>query len=78
MPVLKSSSYKVPFLYLNRHVNTVAHALLRHPKLDYQRERLQTADEDFVDLDFSCVPQPEKNPCWSLFMDWKGTTKVVM
>jgi len=75
MPVLKSSSYKAPFLHLNRHVNTVAHALLRHPRLAYQRERLETTDGDFVDLDFSCVPQPEKKSVLVIIHGLEGNYK---
>lgn len=55
MPIIEHSSYRPPFLFLNRHINTVAHALLRHPKLSYDRERVITPDDDFVDLDFSRV-----------------------
>jgi predicted alpha/beta-fold hydrolase len=55
MPIIKTSSYQPPFLYWNRHVNTIVHALLRIPKIGYDRERLATKDGDFVDLDFSKV-----------------------
>lgn len=53
MPVIENSSYRPPLIYLNRHVNTVAHALLRRVKTSYVRERIVTPDKDFVDLDFS-------------------------
>jgi predicted alpha/beta-fold hydrolase len=53
MPVLVSSSYIPPLHFLNRHINTIAHALLRNPTVEYNRERLSTKDNDFVDLDFS-------------------------
>jgi predicted alpha/beta-fold hydrolase len=61
VPVIVSSSYRPPFLYKNRHVNTVLHALLRNPKASYTRERITTLDDDFVDLDFSFAAEPVKS-----------------
>lgn len=53
MPLIKTSSYKPPVFFRNRHVNTIIHALFRKVHVTYKRERLHTPDEDFVDLDFS-------------------------
>lgn len=55
MPIVKFSTYKPSFLFLNRHVNTIVPALFRRTILDYKRERIETPDHDFLDLDFSSI-----------------------
>lgn len=54
MPVLTATDYAAPFLLSNRHLNTVFPTLFRRiaPAL-YERERIATPDNDFLDLDFS-------------------------
>ncbi len=54
MPVIKKSSYKAPFPFKNGHLCTMFPALFRKPKLikDYRRERIDTNDNDFLDLDW--------------------------
>jgi len=52
MPVLHHSSYPgPPFFQFNGHVETIA-PMLRRVELDYERERLELSDGDFVDLDW--------------------------
>jgi len=53
MPIIETSSYRANFFLLNRHANTIAHALLRRVAVDYSRKRLSTPDDDFIDLDYS-------------------------
>ncbi|CAL1519855.1 alpha/beta fold hydrolase [Chitinophaga sp. MM2321] len=54
MPVLNHSDYQAPFLLQNRHMLTIYPSLFRSIKpVDYQRTRITTPDEDFLDLDFS-------------------------
>ncbi len=49
------SDYKPPFWYRNRHVQTILPTLFRKTGgVCYQRERIQTPDDDFLDLDWSC------------------------
>ncbi len=54
MPILTSSSYqKRPFYLFNGHLETVLPSLFRKVKgVDYQRERLELNDGDFLDLDW--------------------------
>ncbi|MEX0966337.1 MAG: alpha/beta fold hydrolase [Bacteroidia bacterium] len=52
MPVI-SSTYKAPRLFRNGHLNTIVAALFRKVKgVVYERERMQTGDSDFIDLDW--------------------------
>ncbi len=54
MPVIKNSSYKPPFLLGNNHLQTILPTLFRRVKgINYTRERINTADGDFIDLDIS-------------------------
>ncbi|MHC1744751.1 MAG: YheT family hydrolase [Syntrophobacteraceae bacterium] len=51
MPVL-SSSYRSPWLFRNGHVQTIYPNLCRRaPKIGYERTRIATPDDDFLDLD---------------------------
>ncbi len=56
MPFISHSNYHPPFLFRNPHLNTVYPALLRQvPEVQYERERLDTPDGDFLDIDWSRV-----------------------
>ena len=56
MPLIEDTSYEAPFLIANRHVSTLVPNLLRFPRgVKYDRERINTADGDFLDLDWSTV-----------------------
>lgn len=56
MPVIKNSSYKPHFVFRNNHINTIAPNILRRVQgISYKRERINTPDNDFLDIDFSCV-----------------------
>jgi predicted alpha/beta-fold hydrolase len=53
MPLLPTSSYRPNALLSNGHLQTIAASTLRRlPAVRYQRERLELADGDFVDLDW--------------------------
>lgn len=52
MPVI-TSSYKPPFLFKNHHFNTVYKTLFTSEVITYSRTRINTDDNDFLDLDFS-------------------------
>jgi predicted alpha/beta-fold hydrolase len=46
-------NYKPPRLFFNPHIETIAPAILRRVKhVPYQRERIETPDDDFLDLDW--------------------------
>lgn len=56
MPVLNQSDYKAPFLFKHRHLLTIYPSLFRKVTgIHYQRSRITTPDDDFIDLDFSTV-----------------------
>jgi predicted alpha/beta-fold hydrolase len=58
MPLLKSS-YTPPLFFNNRHVATIYSAKLRRVTgVQYQRDRLTTPDNDFIDLDWSYCQTP--------------------
>ena len=54
MPVIKKSTYKAFGLFQNAHLCTMYPALFRKPQLHkkYRRERIDTSDGDFLDLDW--------------------------
>lgn len=52
MPILEST-FKPSFLYKNGFVATVYSGLFRKVKLEQTRERIETRDDDFLDLDWS-------------------------
>ncbi|MCJ8166508.1 alpha/beta fold hydrolase [Pontibacter sp. E15-1] len=55
MPILPSS-HKAPFYLFNGHLQTIIPSLFRQVEgVHYQRERLVTPDEDFLDIDWSVV-----------------------
>jgi len=54
MPVIEQSTYKAPFLLGNNHLQTILPTLFRRVKeINYIRERIDTPDGDFIDLDLS-------------------------
>ncbi|MCB1121189.1 MAG: alpha/beta hydrolase, partial [Verrucomicrobiae bacterium] len=54
MPLLPESSYKPPWLFRNAHVQTIYPALFRRlPITTRERERIETPDGDFLDLDWN-------------------------
>lgn len=54
MPIIKTSSYKKPpFYQFNGHLQTIIPGIFRKVKnVNYQRERLELPDQDFLDLDW--------------------------
>ena len=56
MPLISSSTYRPPFFFSNPHVQTVFPAMFRRVLgVHYDRERIDTRDNDFLDLDWSRV-----------------------
>ena len=54
MPIIRSSTYRPPPLMANGHMQTILPSLLRRVNdVTYQRERVITPDDDFIDLDWS-------------------------
>ena len=54
LPVLKKSNYaQGPWYLFNRHMETVIPSMLfRTRGITYDRERIETSDDDFLDLDW--------------------------
>jgi len=56
MPLIPDSSYRPPFLFNNGHLQTIYPSLMRKLSPDlYQCERIETPDNDFLDLDWARV-----------------------
>jgi predicted alpha/beta-fold hydrolase len=56
MPIITQSTYSPPPLFSNPHVQTVFPSVFRTVSgVHYQRERIDTPDHDFVDVDWSKV-----------------------
>ena len=54
MPLIPRSTYKAPLLFRNRDLQTIFPSLFRRvPGVSYRRERINTPDGDFLDLDWS-------------------------
>jgi len=54
MPLVAHSRYQPPFYLFNGHLQTIVPSLWRTvPEVRYQRERVETTDGDFLDLDWS-------------------------
>jgi len=52
MPITKSN-YTPNFIFKNRHINTAFKTLIYNQNITYNRKRINTSDNDFLDLDFS-------------------------
>ena len=60
MPVINNSSYNPGFLYRSGHFQTIYPTLFRKIEgVNYRRKRIQTPDDDFIDLDFSEVSRAD-------------------
>lgn len=57
MPIIENSSYNAsPFYLFNGHLQTMVPSVFRKVNdISYTRERINTPDDDFLDLDFSSV-----------------------
>jgi predicted alpha/beta-fold hydrolase len=55
MPFIQDTTFKPPFLLRNRHVNTLYRHYFNTIKVKFDRHRMQTRDDDFLDLDVSSV-----------------------
>ena len=54
MPIIHNSSYRAPFYLFNRHVETIVPGVFRNMQpIEYTRERIETSDGDFLDLDWA-------------------------
>ncbi|GAB3887428.1 YheT family hydrolase [Spirosoma agri] len=56
MPLIAPSSYQPPARLWNGHLQTIIPSLFRKVAVSYVRERIETADDDFLDLDWAYAP----------------------
>lgn len=56
MPLLRTHTHQPPRWLPNGHYQSIFPALFRKIKPPYQRERLTTLDDDFLDIDWSFAP----------------------
>ena len=57
MPFIENSTYRAPWLFRSAHLQTIYPALLRwKPRITRERERIETPDGDFLDLDWHFNP----------------------
>lgn len=53
MPVIRNNQYKPPFYLFNQHLETIFPSAIRKVKgVKYERERIETHDHDFLDIDW--------------------------
>lgn len=67
MPLIAPSSYEPPARLWNGHLQTIIPSLFRKVSIPYVRERIDTPDDDFLDLDWA-FPNDEsrmKNDKWA-------------
>lgn len=77
MPVV-DSSYESPRLLRNPHLHTVLSAVLRkRPRIAYLRERLELADGDFIDLDWS-LRNPKQLVIFTHGMEGSSRSKYIL
>ncbi len=56
MPVISTPEFVPPRFFKNRHLQTIYPAFFRDSRgVDWQRQRLQTPDNDFLDIDFASI-----------------------
>lgn len=56
MPTIENSTYRAPLFFGNNHLQTVLPTLFRKVEgVNYKRERIDTPDGDFIDIDISSV-----------------------
>ena len=55
MALIDKSSYNPKIYFKSKHFNTIYRTLFNNVNINYQRKRLETNDDDFLDLDFSTV-----------------------
>lgn len=60
MPLIAPSTYRPPALLWNGHLQTIVPSLFRKVTISYVRERVDTPDDDFLDLDW--IRQPDSQP----------------
>lgn len=55
MSIIKNDTLTQTLLFKNKHINTIYRHLFYKTEINYERERILTSDNDFLDLDISSV-----------------------
>ena len=56
MPIITSSDFKPNLLFRQKHISTIASSMFRKVEgVEYKRKRINTPDNDFLDIDFSTI-----------------------
>ena len=55
MALIHTSTYEPAIAFKSKHFNTIYRTLFHKMDVVYNRQRLETADDDFMDIDFSRV-----------------------
>ncbi len=74
-PASRNDAYRAPFWLPNRHLQTIVPALFaRKPPVPYRRERWDTPDGDFIDLDWIAGTAAADAPLLVLFHGLEGSS----
>lgn len=73
MPLIALSSYKPPIQLWNGHLQTIIPSLFRKVEVSYVRERIETPDDDFLDLDW-CYADGSSSPLVILTHGLEGSS----
>jgi uncharacterized protein len=68
------SSYRAPWWLPGGHLQTVAAALMPAPRIAWSRERWETPDGDFIDLDWAGRVANPEGPLLALFHGLEGSS----
>ena len=68
------SSYRAPWWLPGGHLQTIAAALAPAPRVAYRRERWETPDGDFIDLDWAGPEEAPSGPLLALFHGLEGSS----
>lgn len=55
MPIITNNIFTTNVFFKNKHINTIYRHIFYKANINYKRERLQTEDNDFIDIDISSV-----------------------
>lgn len=70
MPILSGNAFIPPKKYRNGHYSTLIPNLFgTAPRMQFERVRIETPDDDFIDLDFVKKTHADY---WFSVMAWKG------
>lgn len=68
--------YRAPWWLPGSHLQTVWSALLApRPPIELRRVRLDTPDDDFIDIDFGPTPPASDAPLWVVFHGLEGSSR---